>query len=249
MVTTRRIAALTDLTTPPSAKCIDCPNNTKSFNTVVPHSAATVPLLPPMQREHDNCRETKVRRIVNISDITRIHLCRRIKKINNMLTSVVDGYGTFYLNKHSVMLLQETADKIMHLHHNRIERRCIEVGLTVEEEKEWDSDDAKVDVDALSESGEESEEHDSNDVCFYLDDDNDDDVDNIGLLFEELKQRHREQTLQQCIDRDGPLAKAMVEMIENPPPPFESSEDDETTNNASIGKHKCKGNTRGKTAN
>ena len=52
------------------------------------------------------------------------------------------------------MLPQETADKIMHLYHNRIERRCIEVGLTVEEEKEWDYDDAKVDVDALSESGE-----------------------------------------------------------------------------------------------
>ncbi len=91
--------------------------------------------------------------------------------------------------------------------------------------------------------------HDLNDVCFYLDDDNDDNVDKIGLSFEELKQQHREQTLQQCIDRDGPLAKAMVEMIENPPPPFELSEDDETTNNALIGKRKRKGNTRGKTTN
>jgi hypothetical protein len=141
-----------------------------------------------MQREHDNCRETKPRWIVNISDITRIRLRRRIKKINDMSTSVVDGYGTFYLNKYGVTLPQETADKIMHLYHNRIERRCIEVGLTVEEEKEWDSDDAKVDVDALSESGEESEEHDSDDVCFYSDNHNDDDVDNIGLSFEELKQ-------------------------------------------------------------
>ncbi len=105
-----------------------------------------------------------------------------------MSTSVVEGYGTFYYNKHDNLLPQETADKIMHLYHNRIERRCIEVGLTVDEEKEWDSDDAKVDVDALSESGEESEEHDSDDVCFYSDDDNNDDVDNIGLSFEELKQ-------------------------------------------------------------
>jgi hypothetical protein len=137
-----------------------------------------------------------------------------------MLTSVVDGYGTFYYNKHGNLLPQETADKIMHLYHNWIERRCIEVGLTVDEKKEWDSDDAKVDVDALSKSGEESKEHDSDDVCFYSDNDNDDDVDNIGLSFEELKQRHREQALQQCIDRDGPLAKAMIEMIENPPPPF-----------------------------
>ena len=188
MVTTRRMAALTDPTTPPSAKRIDCPNNTKSSDTVVPHSAATVPLLPPMQREHDNCRETKPRRIVIISDITRIRLRRRIKKINDMLTSVVERYGTFYYNKHGNPLPQETADKIMHLYHNRIERRCIEVGLTVDEEKEWDSNDAKVDVDALSESEEESEEHDLDDVCFYSDDNSDDDVDNIGLSFEELKQ-------------------------------------------------------------
>jgi hypothetical protein len=202
-----------------------------------------------MQREHDNCRELIPHRIVNISDITCIRLCRRIKKINDMLTSVVERYGTFYYNKHGNPLPQETADKIMHLYHNQIERCCIEVGLTVDEEKKWDSDDAKVDVDALSESGEESEEHDLDDVCFYSDDNKDDDVDNIGLLFEELKQRHREQALQQCIDRDSPFAKAMIEMTENPPPPFESSEDDEMTNNMLIRKRKRKGNTRGKAAN
>ncbi len=59
----------------------------------------------------------------------------------------------------------------------------------------------------------------------------DHDVDNIGLPFEELKQRHIEQALQQCQDRNGPLAKAMIDMIENPPPPFELSDNDETTNN------------------
>ena len=59
MVTTRRMAALTDPTSPPSA----------SFDTVVPHSAATARLPSPMQREHDKDRETKSRRIVNISDI------------------------------------------------------------------------------------------------------------------------------------------------------------------------------------
>jgi hypothetical protein len=195
--------------------------------------------------------ETKPHRIVNISDITCIRLRRSIKKIKDMSTTVVDGYGTFYLNKHGVTLPQETTEKIMLLYDNRIQHRCIEVGLTVEEEKEWDYDDAKVDVDALPESGEESEEHDSDDVCFYLDKDNDDDDDDqsIGLLFEELKQQQREQALQQCFDRDGPSAKAMLEMIENPPPPFELSEDDQTTNNASIGKRKRNGNTKGKTAN
>ncbi len=131
-----------------------------------------------MQREHDKDHETKSRPIVNISDITRIRLRRRIEKIYDMLTHVIEGYGTFYYNKHGNPLPQETVDKIMCLYHNRIECRCIEVGLTVDEERECDSDDANVNVDALSESGEESEEHDSDDICFYSEDD-DDDVDNI----------------------------------------------------------------------
>ena len=213
--------------------------------TVDPHSAATARLPSPMQREHDKDRDTKSRRIVNISDITRIRLHRRIQKIYDMLTHVVEGYGTFYYNKHGNSLPQETVDKIICLYHNRIERRCIEVGLTVDEEREWDSDDANVDVDALSKSGEDSEEHDSDDICFYSEDD-DDDVDNIDLSSEELKQCHMEHYLQQCKDRNGPLAKAMIEMIENPPPPFELSDDDEKTDDVLIGKHKRKRN-RGKT--
>jgi len=188
-----------------------------------------------MQHEHDKDHETKSRPIVNISDITRIHLCRRIQKIYDMLTHVIEGYGTFYYNKHGNPLPQETVDKIMCLYHNRIERRCIKVGLTVDEEREWDSDDANVDVDALSESGEESQEHDLDDICFYSEDDNDD-VDKIYLSSEELKQRHMENYLQQCKDRNGPLAKAMIEMIENPPPPLELSDDDEKTEDVLIGK-------------
>ena len=223
MVMTHRMVAQTDPTSPPST----------SFDAAVPHSAATVRLPSPMQREHDKDCDTKSRWIVNISDITRIRLRRRIQKIYNMLTHVVEGYGTFYYNKHGNPLPQETVDKIMCLYHNRIERCCIKVGLTVDEEREWDSDDANVDVDALSESGEESEEHDLDDVCFYSEDD-DDDVDNIGLSSEELKQRHTEHYLQHCKDRNGPLAKAMIEMMENPPPPFELSDDDEKADDVLI---------------
>ena len=54
----------------------------------------------------------------------------------------------------------------------------------------------------------------------------DHDVDNIGLSFEELKRCHIKQALQQCQDGNGPLAKAMIEMIENPPLPFESDDND-----------------------
>jgi len=111
------MAAQTAPTSPPLA----------SFDTVVPHSAATARLRSPMQREHDKDCDTKSRRIVNISDITRIRLRRRIQKIYDMLTHAVEGYGTFYYNKHGNPLPQETVDKISCLYHNRIERRCIEV--------------------------------------------------------------------------------------------------------------------------
>jgi hypothetical protein len=62
----------------------------------------------------------------------------------------------------------------MLLYHNRIERRCVEVGLTVEEEEQWDPEEATIDIDDLLESGKESEEHDSDNVVFYLDMDNKD---------------------------------------------------------------------------
>jgi hypothetical protein len=75
----------------------------------------------------------------------------------------------------------------------------------------------------------------------------DHDVDNIGLSFEELKQRHIEQALWQCQYRNGSLAKAMIGMIENPPPPFESS-DNETTNDVLIQKHSKRKGNRGKLA-
>ncbi len=129
-----------------------------------PSAGSTVPLSSPMQRQHDHDRETKSRRLVNISDLTRLRLRCRIQKIYQMATDVVDGYGDEYYNKHDRPLPQETVDKIMILYHNRIECRCVEVGLTVEEEEHWDPEEATIDIDDLSESGEESEEHDSDDV-------------------------------------------------------------------------------------
>ena len=65
----------------------------------------------------------------------------------------------------------------MLLYHNRIERRCQEVGITVEEEEQWNMEDAEIDPCDLSDSGEESEEHSSDDVNFYSDVEDDDDED------------------------------------------------------------------------
>jgi hypothetical protein len=47
--------------------------------------------------------------------------------------------------------------------------------LTNEEEEEWDPDNALIDELDLLDLGEESEEHDSDDVNFYHDSSNDDD--------------------------------------------------------------------------
>jgi hypothetical protein len=125
-----------------------------------------------LQRKHDKDRATKSHHF--ISDLTRVRLRRGIQKIYQMATDVIDGYGDEYYNKHDKPLSQETVDKIMLLYHNWIERHCIEVGLTVEEEEQWDPEEATIDINNLSDSGEESEEHDSDDVCFYSDMDNED---------------------------------------------------------------------------
>lgn len=175
MVKTRAMLSNDDPVTPPPPQRDDRPVIAKLLFPVPPQSAEKAPLSSPMQHEHDHSPKTKSRRIGNISDYTRIRLRRRIQKIYQMSTDVVEGYSTFYYNKHDKPLPQETVDKIMLLYHNRIERRCNEVGLTIEEEEQWDPHGADIDVYALSDSGEESEEHDSDDVNFYSDEDDDDD--------------------------------------------------------------------------
>jgi hypothetical protein len=94
------MAVLTDPTTPPSTKRIDSQNSTQLLDTVVPHPADTKPLPSQMQRKHDQSCVTKSCPIANISDLACIRLRRCIQKMCNMLTNVVEGYGTFYYNKH-----------------------------------------------------------------------------------------------------------------------------------------------------
>ncbi len=165
------------VTTPPTKPDDGRPAITKLLFPAPPDSAETARLPSLMQREHDVSRAKNSRRILNISNVTCIHLRRRIQKIYEMSTDD---------DKHGKPLPQETVDKIMHLFHNRIERRCKEVGLTVEEEEQWDPEDSNVRHDDVSDSGEELEEHDSDDVNFYSDaedeseDDNDDEENTTG---------------------------------------------------------------------
>ncbi len=101
------------------------------------------------------------------SNILCIRLRRHIAKIKQMCTNVVEGYGKFYEQRYGKPLPQDVINQIQLLYHHRIERRCAELQLTVEAEEEWNPDNAFIDELCLSDLGEESEEHDSDDTTFY----------------------------------------------------------------------------------
>jgi hypothetical protein len=86
-----------------------------------------------------------------------------------MSTDIVEGYGKFYEQRYGKPLPQDVINKIQLFYRHRIEHRCAELQLTIEEEEEWDPDNALIDKLDLSDLGEESEEHDSSDVSFYHD--------------------------------------------------------------------------------
>ena len=106
MVKTRAMLSNDDPVTPPPPQRDDRPVIAKLLFPVPPQSAEKAPLSSPMQHEHDHSPKTKSRRIGNISDYTRIRLRRRIQKIYEMSTDVVEGYSTFYYNKHDKPLPQ-----------------------------------------------------------------------------------------------------------------------------------------------
>jgi hypothetical protein len=131
-----------------------------------------MPLSFPLQQEVNKCHEKSC--CIIASNILCVCLHRRIVKIKHMSTDVVEGYGNFYEQRYGKPLPQDVINKIQLLYHHRIKRRCAELQLTIEEEEEWDPDNALIDKLNLSDSGEESEEHDSDDVNFYHDSSDDD---------------------------------------------------------------------------
>ncbi len=86
-----------------------------------------------------------------------------------MCTDVVEGYGKFYEQRYGKPLHQDVINQIQLLYRHHIKRRCAKLQLTVEAEEEWNPDNAFIDELSLSDSGEESEEHDSDDITFYND--------------------------------------------------------------------------------
>ncbi len=89
--------------------------------------------------------------------------------IKQMCTDVVEGYGKFYEQRYGKALPQDVINQIQLLYHHHIEHRCVKLQLTVEAEEEWNPDNAFIDELGLLDSGDESEEHDSDDITFYND--------------------------------------------------------------------------------
>jgi hypothetical protein len=132
----------------------------------------TMPLPAPLQREVNKYHEKSCRIIA--SNILCVCLRPRIAKIKRMSTDVVEGYGKFYEQRYGKPLPRDVINKIQLLYHHRIERRCAKLQLTIEEEEKWDPDNALIDKLDLLDLGEESEEHDCDDVTFYHDSSNND---------------------------------------------------------------------------
>ena len=139
------------------------PSKTTTKTTTPPTDGTKRPSLP---RQQEECKEREKfhRKIQN--QILRLRLRRRLEKIRQLSADVVEGYGKYYQNKYGRPLPADVVVKIETLFSNRVERRCAELGLSVYEEKQWTPDAELLEEIYLTDSGEESEEHDSDDVVF-----------------------------------------------------------------------------------
>ena len=147
---------------PPPSTPVKSPSQLENHPT--PNTDSTKQPSLPRQQEECKDRERFHRQIEN--QILRIRLRRRIEKIWQLSADVVEGYGKYYQRKYKRPLPVDVIVKIETLFLHRVERRCAELGLSVYEEKQWSPDAELLEQIYLTDSGEESEEHDSDDVVF-----------------------------------------------------------------------------------
>ena len=109
---------------------------------------------------------------------------------------MLEGYSSHCQEWYSHPVRQRNLDKIQLLYEQRIERRCAEYNLTILEENQWEEPpNLKIGDDV--DSGEESEEHDSDVVNIYTssdedcDDEEDDPIDE-PVLFDRVYKGFRE---------------------------------------------------------
>ena len=100
------------------------------------------------------------------NDLRHMHLRRCIGNIKELKGDMIQRYGEYYERDKGVSLPEKVRKRIELLFEHRIKRRCAEMQLTIEEEGKWKSEESHVMESDLSSSGEEEEEHDSDDVSF-----------------------------------------------------------------------------------
>jgi len=130
------------------------------------------------------------------SDLDRLQLRRHIERIRRICSAVLEGYSSHCKERYGHPVRQRNLDKIRLLYEQRIERRCAEYNLTILEENQWEvPPNLKIGDDV--DSGEESEEHDSDVVNIYTssdedcDDEEDDPIDE-PVLFDRVYKGFRE---------------------------------------------------------
>lgn len=162
------------------AECSPIKKSPSPSKTATPSSEGTKrPSLPRQQEECSKGHEKSSRHIENA--VLRLRLRRRIEKIWQLSADVVEGYGKHYAKKYRTPLPVDVIVKIETLFLHRVERRCAELGLSVYEEKQWTPDLDLLDEIDLSDSGEESEEHSSDDVNYYSGSSSEDEVEDGQL--------------------------------------------------------------------
>ena len=134
------------------------------------------------------------------TDDERLHLRRHIEKIRKLCSAVLEGYTQHCEERYGHPATQHSLNKIQLKYEERIQRHCAEYNLTMAEEMWWEPSQ-KIAHDKLDDSsGEESEEHDSDEVNIYTtsdDEEDDSDDDNsiedpdpyLATLREEVKQQ------------------------------------------------------------
>ena len=161
------------------AECSPIKKSPSPSKTTTPSSEGTKRPSLPGQQEECKGREKSSRHIENA--VLRLRLRRRIEKIWQLSADVVEGYGKHYAKKYRTPLPVDVIVKIETLFLHRVERRCAELGLSVYEEKQWTPDLDLLDEIDLSDSGEESEEHSSDDVNYYSGSSSEDEVEDGQL--------------------------------------------------------------------
>ena len=152
------------------------------------------------------------KRIPPPTDDERLQLRHRIKKIRKLCSQVLEGYTQHCQEWYSHPATQHSLNKIQLKYEERIQRRCAEYNLSMAEEMWWEPSQ-KIAHDKLDDSsGEESEEHDSDEVNIYTtSDDEEDDSDNdnsiedpdpyLATLREEVKQQAKKNTQDRLADK------------------------------------------------